>query len=335
MPAEARYYEKLPDSKVQCHLCPNECLLIDKALGECGVRFNEHGKLMAFSYGICSAIQLDPIEKKPLFHFHPGSYIFSIGNIGCNFHCNFCQNAEISQTTINKYPKTKFHNPDKLIDMCLKESPSLGIAFTYNEPTIWYEYMQTIAHKSSEAGFKNVMIYNGYINEGPLMELIPVISAFNIDLKGFTNSFYRENCFGRLEPVKHTLKTIHAFGKHLEITFLLIPNLNDSHEHFKRMVKWISNEIGPDTVLHISRYFPAFKSVASKTPTRMLFDFCEMARQYLSYVYIGNVTGREDQNTFCSKCGKMVISRYGYFIQKNGIDEFGNCIHCNHKIVSY
>jgi len=335
MPTEARYYEKLPDSKVQCHLCPNECLLVENDLGECGVRLNEHGKLLATTFGICSAIRLDPIEKKPLFHFHPGSYILSIGNIGCNFHCTFCQNAEISQTTIDKFPVDKYYSAEQIIEICRHETPSLGIAFTYNEPTVWYEFMQAVALKSRAVGFMNVMVSNGYINEGPLMELIPLINAFNIDLKGFSSSFYKENCQGELKPVKHTLKTIKAYGRHLEITFLLIPGKNDSKQEFNSMVKWISDELGPDTVLHISRYFPAYKSEVAKTPASMLFDFCEMARKHLSYVYLGNVTGSEDQNTFCSNCGKMVISRYGSFVQKNGIDGFGNCMYCNHKIVSY
>ncbi|MDZ7606551.1 MAG: AmmeMemoRadiSam system radical SAM enzyme [Cyclobacteriaceae bacterium] len=335
MPVEARYYEKLPDLKVQCHLCPNECVLPDNGLGECGVRLNDHGKLLAMSFGICSAIKLEPIEKKPLFHFHPGSYILSVGNIGCNFHCDFCQNAEISQATIATYPVDTYHNPEQLVEQCLNENPCLGIAFTYNEPTVWYEYMKMIALKSRESGFKNVMVTNGYINEGPLTELIPLISAFNIDLKGFSSSFYRDNCQGKLEPVKHTLKTIKAFGSHLEITFLLIPGRNDSREEFISMVKWIHDELGPDTVLHISRYFPAYKSPTEKTPIGLLFDFCEEARKYLSYVYLGNVTGSEEQNTICSKCGKMVISRYGDFVQKSGIDQYGNCMNCNNKIVSY
>lgn len=335
MPIEARYYEKLPDSKVQCHLCPNECVLFDDEPGECGVRINNHGRLMAATFGVCSAIRLEPVEKKPLFHFHPGSYILSVGNIGCNLHCNFCQNAEISQTTYDKYPTDKIHSPEQLIESCLHQSPSLGIAFTYNEPTVWYEYMQAIALKSKEAGFRNVMVSNGYINEGPLMELLPLIDAFNIDLKGFSSSFYKNICHGKLDPVKHSLKTIRAYCRHLEITFLPIPGRNDDRHDFTDMIKCVRDEIGPDTPLHIPRYFPAFKSTIERTPVNLLFEFCETARQYLSYVYLGNVTGSEDQNTFCSKCGKMVISRYGTFVQKNGIDEYGNCMHCNHKIVTY
>jgi pyruvate formate lyase activating enzyme len=335
MPTEARYYEKLPNSKVHCHLCPNECVICDNEFGECGVRLNSHGKLLATTFGICSAIKLEPIEKKPLFHYHPGSYLLSIGTVGCNFHCNFCQNAEISQANMDTYPVDTYYTPEQLIEICLSKKPSLGIAFTYNEPTVWYEYMKMIALKSREAGFKNVMVSNGYINEGPLMELIPLISAFNIDLKGFTSTFYKDTCKGKLEPVKHTLKTIKTYGRHLEITFLLIPGKNDSREEFLTMVKWIRDELGSDTVLYISRYFPAYKSQIEKTPIGLLFDFCETARKYLLYVYLGNVAGSEDQNTFCSKCGKMVISRYGYFVQKNGIDEYGNCMNCNNKIVSY
>ena len=177
------------------------------------------------------------------------------------------------------------------------------------------------------------MVSNGFINKEPLKEILPYIDGFNIDLKAFTESFYKKISKGQLEPVKESLIAIKRAGKHLEVTNLLIPSQNDDLENFTKMILWIREELGSDTVLHLSRYFPAYKSNIQKTSLGLLFNFCETARQYLDYVYLGNVTGSESQNTICNQCGKIVISRYGYFIQKNGIDSDGICTHCNNKIV--
>ena len=268
-----------------------------------------------------------------MYHFYPGSHILSIGSIGCNLNCNFCQNCEISQTSADKYFTGIRYEPEDLVVKAHNYPENLGIAFTYNEPTICFEYMSEIAMQSKTLGMKNIMVSNGFINQDPLHELFPYIDGFNIDLKAFTDSFYKNITNGHLEPVKETLIAIRKAGKHLEITNLLIPSLNEELSEFTEMVRWIRDELGSDTVLHLSRYFPAYKSDIQKTSLGLLFNFCETAKHYLNYVYLGNVTGSESQNTICGDCGKIVISRYGSFIQKNGIDKEGNCTHCNNKIV--
>ena len=330
---QALFYEEIGHDKVQCQLCPNNCILSNNERGNCQVRKNVKGKLISENFGFISFIQIDPIEKKPLYHFYPGSHILSLGSIGCNLSCDFCQNCEISQTSIDTYASGQYYDPSDVVSMARDDLENLGIAFTYNEPTVYFEYMLEIAKESKLLDMKNVMISNGYINKAPLQELLPYIDAFNIDLKAFTDSFYKKITNGHLEPVKETLKEIKRNGKHLEITNLVIPSQNDDLKTFTKMILWIRDELGSDTVFHLSRYFPAYKSKITKTSLELLFNFCETAKKYLSYVYLGNVTGSESQNTICSGCGMIVISRYGNFIQKNGIDTNGNCTHCNTKIV--
>ncbi len=329
----ALFYEKKEKEKVKCYLCPHLCVLKPGERGKCDVRMNKDGTLIAENYGLCSAVQIDPIEKKPLYHFCPGSQILSIGSIGCNLKCNFCQNCDISQTSVEQFLRGEYYEPDEIVEMAREFPENLGIAFTYNEPVIYYEFMLDIAPKIKELGMKNVMISNGFVNKEPFDKILPYIDAFNIDLKSFRNSFYRDITGARLRPVKETLKMIRNSGKHLEITNLVIPSLNDGPDDFHRMVKWIRDELGRDTVLHLSRYFPAYKSRIQKTPSSVLFSLAEIARQFLDYVYLGNITGSESQNTICNKCGRMVILRNGYFVQKTGINEHGKCIHCNNKII--
>ena len=329
----ALFYEEIGNHKVKCHLCPHHCILGQNETGKCLVRKNTKGNLISENFGLCSFIHFDPIEKKPLYHFYPGSHILSIGSVGCNLSCNFCQNCEISQTAVADYNGGQFLEPKEIIALASKYPKNIGVAFTYNEPTVYFEYMIEIARKSKGLGLKNVMVSNGYINPDPLQELLPYIDGFNIDLKAFTESFYKYVAKGNLEPVKETLKSINKAGKHLEVTNLLIPSQNDKMTDFIKMIQWISDELGKDTVLHLSRYFPAYKSNIDKTSLKLMFDFCEKAKQNLHYVYLGNVTGSESQNTICSGCDKIVISRYGNFVQKNGINLEGNCIHCNNKIV--
>lgn len=330
---QALFYEEIANQKVQCHLCPHNCILDVDERGNCDVRKNIKGRLISENYGLSSSIQLDPIEKKPLYHFYPGTQILSIGSIGCNLECIFCQNCDISQTNVDNFYSDHRHGPNEIVEMALGHPENLGIAFTYNEPTVYYEFMLEIARNSKEKGLINVMVSNGFINAEPLREIMPYIDAFNIDLKAFSETFYRDITKGHLKPVKDSLIAIKKADKHLEVTNLLIPSLNDDLKKFTKMVQWIREELGKNTVLHLSRYFPAYKSKIQKTPLGLLFNFCETARHYLDYVYLGNVTGCESQNTICSTCGKIVISRYGYFIQKNGIDSHGDCIHCKNKIV--
>lgn len=330
---QALYYEEIGEKEVQCRLCPHQCVLEPGERGKCDVRKNIDGKLISENYGLSSSIHFDPIEKKPLYHFYPGAHILSVGSIGCNLNCDFCQNCEISQTSVDKYLTGQYYEPEEVVEMACSHPENLGIAFTYNEPTIYFEYMLEIAKLSKVKGLKNVMVSNGFINHEPLQELMPYIDGFNIDLKAFTDRFYKDITNGRLEPVKNALIAIKKSGRHLEVTNLVIPTLNDELSTFSRMVHWIRDSLGKDTVLHLSRYFPTYKSIRPKTSPGLLFTFCETARQHLNYVYLGNISGSDSQNTICSKCGKIVISRYGYFVQKNGIDSSGYCVHCKNKIV--
>lgn len=334
MVKEALFYEQVDRSQVRCLLCPHACLIPDEHLGKCHVRKNCQGIMVAENYGLTSALHLDPIEKKPFYHFHPGAHILSVGSVGCNLRCNFCQNCEISQTSVENYLKGQYYEASDIVQIAQKQGENLGLAFTYNEPIIYYEFMLDAAIECKKAGLLNVMVSNGFIKQEPLEALLPYIDALNIDLKAFNNRFYK-NVGARLKPVLDTLKTIRRSGKHLEITYLLIPSANDDINEFIEMLKWIREELGRNTVLHLSRYFPAYKSNIQKTSLGLMFNFCETARQYLDYVYLGNVTGSESQNTICSKCGHMVVSRNGYFIQKNGIDNLGNCCHCKNHIIEF
>jgi pyruvate formate lyase activating enzyme len=288
--------------------------------------------LLSENYGFLSAINLDPIEKKPLYHFHPGAKILSVGSIGCNMNCFYCQNCSISKATIESFEGQNHLNGMNLIEQLAKDD-NIGLAFTYNEPTVYYEYMLELSQKVKDLKMKNVMISNGFINEEPLAEILPLMDAFNIDLKAFTDKFYKDATESHLRPVKRTLKQIVEAGKHLEITFLVIPSWNDDERHLKEMVKWIQGELGQNTIFHISRYFPAHKARMPKTSLSLIYRFYQIAQQYLNYVYLGNVTGSESQNTICGNCGRVVISRYSYFVQRNGIDQQGRCAHCGNQIV--
>lgn len=330
---QAHYYKEIGHSKVLCQLCPHLCRIGVDERGKCNVRKNINGILFSENFGVCSSIQLDPIEKKPLYHFYPGHSILSIGSIGCNMKCDFCQNYSISQISTNQYFTDQYFEPDDVVAEAQNYPDNIGLAFTYNEPTVSFEFMLSTSKQSKDLGMKNVMVSNGFINQEPLDELLPYFDGFNIDLKAFSDVFYKKKCNGRLEPVKETLIAIKMAEKHLEVTNLLIPSKNDDMSFFTKMVTWIADELGQDTVLHISRYFPAYKSKIKSTPLESLFDFCDIAKKYLNYVYLGNITACDSQNTICGSCGKIVISRYGNFVQKNGIDSEGNCTHCNHKIV--
>jgi pyruvate formate lyase activating enzyme len=285
----AHYYKKLEESAVQCTLCPHKCKLLPGQTGICHVRSNRQGELQTENYGKVSALHLDPIEKKPFYRFFPGSYILSLGTVGCNLQCQFCQNCEISQTGINDFPWAKDYTPDEIVKKALEISNNIGIAFTYNEPTVFYEYMLDIAKISKNRGLKNVVVSNGYINKSPLKELLPWIDAFNIDLKAFTNEFYKKQTHSQIQPVKDTLVAIRNSGKHLEITNLIIPGLNDDEQEFTEMVEWISTQLGKESILHLSRYFPRYKMAIPSTSETVLRKLYSIAKSHLKYVYIGNI----------------------------------------------
>jgi len=267
---KALFFRKLDKNKVQCNLCPHECILDEGKLGICGVRRNVQGILVNETYERISAIHFDPIEKKPLYHFYPGSIILSVGGIGCNLSCSFCQNCDISQASVETFAWFRHYSVEDIVNMAIDKNDNIGVSFTYNEPTIHYEYMLEIAKAAKTRGMKTTMISNGYINPEPLKRLLRYTDAFNIDLKAFRNDFYKKHAKATLEPVLVTLKTLKQNNKHFEMTNLVIPGLNDDVAVFREMIQWICDELGEDSILHISRYFPHHKMDIESTPARTL-----------------------------------------------------------------
>ncbi len=333
---QARYYETREREQVRCLLCPHQCLIGEGKAGICKIRINHGGELYLDTYGQVSSMGFDPIEKKPLYHFYPGSFIFSVGNFGCNLRCKFCQNWEISQFVPDEVEFNRQMRPDDLIGMATQRKTNVGVAYTYNEPAIWFEYMMDTAELAAKEDLKNVMVTNGYINEKPLDDLLQVMDAFNVDLKAFTEDFYHTQTMAKLEPVKAALRQIRRSGKHLEITNLLVTDKNDNPHDFEEMIKWISGELGEHTVLHLSRYFPAYKSAELPTSPDLIHEFYEMAREYLPFVYLGNInTLHEGQNTYCPGCGRKLIERSRYNVWMEGLNDDGTCAACGQKVIEY
>jgi pyruvate formate lyase activating enzyme len=333
---QAQYFEKHSAGEVTCTLCPHNCKLKQGKRGICGVLKNNDGVLYSENYGRVSAIHFDPIEKKPLYHYYPGNQILSIGTIGCNLTCRFCQNAEISQADNESYGFIPTYTPEEIIKIARGRPENIGISFTYNEPTIWYEYVLDVAKEAREHDLLTTMVTNGFINPDPLAALLPFMDAFNIDLKAFSDEFYRKYTSSRLTPVMEGILQIKEAGKHLEITNLIIPGLNDDTETFREMVQWISTEVGKETVLHLSRYFPAYKMSVHSTPLSTLERLYTIAREHLSHVFLGNVGGANyGKNTTCPSCGNEVILREGYFTRITGLKKDGTCSHCGYKILNH
>jgi len=332
---KAVFFEKLGQKKVKCNLCPHHCLIDDGKSGICLVRKNIDGDLFSENYEKVSAISIDPIEKKPLYHFYPGKKILSIGSVGCNLKCKFCQNYEISQVTVDEFAFLKSYTSEEIVQMALEKAENIGLAYTYNEPIIWYEFVLETARLAYQHGLKNVFVSNGFINPDPLSKLIGFIDAFSIDLKGFTEDFYKNLTSSRLAPVLKSIKQIKDAGKHIELTNLVIPGLNDDEEKFIEMIDWIAEEIGEDTVLHISRYFPMFKIKNLPTPESKLETLYEIACRKLKFVYLGNMKTIEGQNTICPNCGASLIFRSGYITKIERLDKSGNCAHCGQQILKY
>ncbi len=309
---EARHYERLEGNAVRCRLCPRECRLVEGAAGVCRTRRNVGGRLIYLYYGACSSVALDPVEKKPLYHFFPGHTILSLGSIGCNLQCAFCQNWQIAQSEAETVPLA----PAEVVELAQERAGEgcIGVAYTYNEPLVGFEFVLDAARAVREAGLKNVLVTNGEINPEPFAELLPYVDALNIDVKGFTEDFYRELCRGRLAPVLRTVETA-AARAHVELTNLLIPTKNDSPEEIQALVEWVAERLGPDVPLHFSRYFPQYRLDLPATPLVTLEKAAEIARQRLRYVYLGNVAELEGSDTRCPECGTTVIRRRGYAVR--------------------
>lgn len=279
------YFTREEPGQLQCQLCPHHCRLKEGQTGLCRVRVQQEGKLLALNYGEVSSLALDPIEKKPLYHFYPGSMILSAGTWGCNFACPFCQNYSIAQ----QKPSTRYFAPEELLKICVayREKRSIGLAFTYNEPVMWHEYIMDLAPLLQAEGLKVVLVSNGYIESQPLKDLLPFVDAMNIDVKAFNDRFYQRFCHARLDKVKETVEAAIAQA-HIEITTLLIPGENDVEEEISALAKWLAG-LNPDTVLHLSRYFPAYQMNLPPTPVNTLKRAREIAREHLNHVYLGNV----------------------------------------------
>jgi pyruvate formate lyase activating enzyme len=325
------YFTSLEGGEIRCELCPHRCRVAKGKRGICRVRENRDGKYYSLVYGNPCAVHLDPIEKKPLFHVLPGTASFSLATAGCNFQCKFCQNWEISQA----FPEDVYSYevlPEAIVKKA-KEIHARSIAYTYVEPTIFYEYMFDIGQLTKKEGLLNVTHSNGFINPGPLKSLCKVLDAANVDLKGFTENFYRELCAGELNPVLETLKTLKKEKVHLEITNLIIPTKNDDLSVLKEMCLWIRKELGADTPIHFSRFYPLYKlKTLPPTPVSTLDKAREAALSAgLEYVYVGNVPGHAAESTFCPKCKKMIIQRTGYMVGEINLKD-GKCRHCGKPI---
>lgn len=289
MKSEAMFYEKLENQKVHCYLCPHNCRIPKDGRGICGVRKNMDGILYSLNYGEVTSIGVDPIEKKPLNRFHPGTDILSIGSVGCNLKCPFCQNHSIARVKPEEI-HTYHTSSDEIIAkaVSLKNGGNIGIAYTYNEPTIWYEFVFETAKKAKEKGLLNVLVTNGYISQEPLEQILPYIDAMNIDLKAFHDKFYKEFVKGGLEEVKETIKRS-AGHCHVEVTTLIIPGWNDSVEEMEEMAQWLAS-LSTDIPLHLSRYFPNYElNDKPPTPLNSLMELKRIADRHLNYVNLGNV----------------------------------------------
>jgi len=325
----ARYWTKLEDNKVRCELCPFRCVLKDGQVGVCRVRKNIGGKLYALNYGKVSSIAVDPIEKKPLFHFHPGSPVLSLSTVGCNMRCRHCQNWEISQVGI-EFPYLRDMSPEDVLEIARNYE---GIAWTYNEPVIWHEFTMDVSKMAKKEGLYTVYVTNGYINEEPLKEVLKYIDAFNVDVKAFSEDFYRRITGGSLKPVLKTVETAYRAGKHVEVTYLIIPTLNDSEKEIREFVSWVAG-LGTDIPVHFSRFFPMYKlTELPPTPVKKLHRAYEIAKEEgLEYVYLGNTWEPEYESTYCPNCGNLLIERVYYNTRIVGLTKDARCKKCGRKI---
>jgi len=330
----ALFYETLENEKVRCNLCNHRCVIPKNKTGLCGVRFNEEGVLYSLVYGRVIAEHLDPIEKKPLFHFLPGSLSYSIATVGCNFKCSFCQNYEISQ-----YPfifggiPGKPTSPKQIVNSALSQGAK-SISYTYTEPTVYFEFALDCAKLAVKQGLKNVFVSNGYMTKEVIDTIFPYLHGINVDLKAFSDEFYKRFCKARLEPVLENLKYLKSKGIWVEVTTLIIPGENDSPEELKAIAGFIKEELGPETPWHISRFYPQYKMLDKPfTPEETLIKAFYIGKEVgLYYVYIGNVPGNQYEHTYCPNCNHLLIERYGFRVLKVNINSDSTCPKCGFKI---
>lgn len=318
-------------NSVQCEICPKRCVIKPGQSGDCRARINLDGELIASTYGYPCALHVDPVEKKPLFHFLPASRAFSIATAGCNLHCRNCQNWEISQAPPHTIPA--YNVPPAQLVKLARKNKCRSIAYTYTDPVVFYEYTLDSSRLARKAGIKNILVTAGYINRKPLLELCKVADAANIDLKGMTDEFYRKVCSATLKPVQNTLVTAKNAGVEVEVTNLLLPTLNDSDRDISALCRWIKQEMGDDTPLHFSRFFPRYRMrELPPTSEKTLARARKIAlAEGLKFVYVGNLLNPDWTGTKCPKCGKMLVKRSGFMVLENHIKN-GACPDCKTKI---
>ena len=317
------------EQTVRCMICPKRCRIPPGFSGECRVRMNIGGVLQAATYGRPCAVNMDPMEKKPLFHFFPSQQILSVGTVGCNLHCKNCQNADISQA--NPEDVQAYDLPPSAIPALAARHNCRHIAYTYTEPLVSYEYTFDSAQTARAAGLRNVLVTAGYINAEPLHKLLTVIDAANVDIKAFSDPFYRDVCQATLKPVLNTLETMKSAGTHIEITNLVVPTLNDTDDLFRQLCAWVAEKIGEETPLHFSRFFPKFRMThLPPTPIETLLRARDTARKEgLKHVYIGNAEVLDGELTSCATCGAKLITRQRYVVTENRLTKDGACPDCN------
>jgi pyruvate formate lyase activating enzyme len=328
---EAKHYEKLPHKKIKCRLCPRECVIDDRERGYCGVRENRGGSYYTLVYSRVCAAHVDPIEKKPFFHFYPGTLAFSIATAGCNVNCKMCQNWEISQVRPEQV-RSVYLPPRRAAEMA-KESNCGSIAYTYSEPVIFFEYLLDVARAGRAAGIRSAVVTGGFVRPEPLKELCGAVDAIKVDLKAFSEKFYKEVVNGELKPVLEALVLIRKLGMWAEIVYLVIPTLNDDDIEFRGLAKWVKAELGPDVPVHFTRFHPEYllKNLPP-TPVKTLERAKSIAdAEGLHYVYVGNVPGHPAENTYCPKCRKPVVERQGYDVGGVHIQK-GKCQFCQKPV---
>ncbi len=331
---EAYLYESLNEKKTRCNLCNHRCVIKNGRRGICGVRENQEGILKTLVYGKLIAGNIDPIEKKPLFHVFPGSLSYSVATVGCNFKCLFCQNADIAQmpSDHNGMIMGDFFTPEDIVDAAIKGNCK-SIAYTYTEPTVYFEFAYDTAKIAHEKGILNVFVTNGYMTSEAIEMISPYLDAANVDLKAFNEKFYKEICKAKIEHVKETLIQMKLLGIFIEVTTLLIPGLNDDRHELEMLAEFLVEFLGPETPWHISGFYPTYKLLdRPSTPLETLIMAREIGiKTGLKYVYTGNVLSENSENTFCYKCNNLLIDRQGFYVKKNLIEN-GRCAHCGAHI---
>ncbi len=328
---EGVLFDRLQDNKVRCSVCSHRCTIGEGKVGICGTRKNINGKIHSLIYNTVSSEAVDPIEKKPLYHFLPGTLSYSLGTIGCNFSCEHCQNWNISQVELEE-AWTKEVTPDEAIKRALA-SGCKSISWTYNEPAIWHEYTYDSAVLAKKAGLKTIYVTNGYITHEALRRMAPYLDAYRVDIKSFSEDFYRNICGARLAPVLDSTKLAKEFGMHVETVTLLIPGRNDSKEEITELTRWVHDNLGENTPMHFTRFYPMYKMEdALPTPVstlEMAYDIAK--REGMRFVYTGNVPGHRYENTYCPECNTMLIDRSGFHVSAIRIKD-GKCPQCGEAV---